>query len=409
TWGWYQDAGDWDGYFSHMHIPTILMLGWEIKPENFRDGDLDIPESGNEIPDILDEAMWGLDLYKRTQGVYEEGGVSWWVESIEHPRGGECSWLNSLPTALVPPTPRACLTYAACAAQMSVAVKKYNSGLAAEYLESALAAMKWVDKNPNTPDVFGRNNAETTKAMALVNLYRATGDTKWAEKLNNIIAKVYPKGIIESVNTSNAEVLLNYLLIEDFNTDEKLIDESKKAMIRLANELINGAEENTYYIFRTKKQPLVRMVLPARTILPVTAAHFITNDKKYSDALCKTIQYTMGANPMNRSYVSGLGERWFIPYQLDFDVTDEPAPSGIPNFGPITQTEDRWGWTGKWAIDMVEEHGLYPNKLLDWPFAEKCFNNCWIAPINEFTERHPMGELIMLTGYLAQISYTSNY
>jgi hypothetical protein len=38
---------------------------------------------------------------------------------------------------------------------------------------------------------------------------------------------------------------------------------------------------------------------------------------------------------------------------------------------------------------------------MDWPFAEKAFNNVWITPVNEFTVRHPMGEILMLSGYLA--------
>jgi hypothetical protein len=110
----------------------------------------------------------------------------------------------------------------------------------------------------------------------------------------------------------------------------------------------------------------------------------------------------MGANPMNRSYVSGLGERSFMPYQHDWESDNLHIPAGLPNFGPARQTETRWGWTGEWAIHAMENAGLYPNDLLSWPFVEKCFNNCWIAPVNEFTVRSPMGELLLLSGYLAQ-------
>ncbi|NJM14653.1 MAG: hypothetical protein HC896_04070 [Bacteroidales bacterium] len=58
TWGWYQDAGDWDGYFTHLKIPAMLMFTYLIKANNFNDGELNLPESGNGIPDILDEARW---------------------------------------------------------------------------------------------------------------------------------------------------------------------------------------------------------------------------------------------------------------------------------------------------------------------------------------------------------------
>jgi hypothetical protein len=56
--GWYQDAGDWDSYYSHLRVAQELLLAYEMAPENFTDGELNIPESGNGVPDILDEAAW---------------------------------------------------------------------------------------------------------------------------------------------------------------------------------------------------------------------------------------------------------------------------------------------------------------------------------------------------------------
>ena len=56
--GWYQDAGDWDSYYSHLRVAQELLLAYEMAPQNFTDGELNIPESGNGVPDILDEAAW---------------------------------------------------------------------------------------------------------------------------------------------------------------------------------------------------------------------------------------------------------------------------------------------------------------------------------------------------------------
>ncbi|MGE5427408.1 MAG: cellulase N-terminal Ig-like domain-containing protein, partial [Methylococcaceae bacterium] len=56
SWGWYQDAGDWDGYYSHLVVPAMLMVAWQVTPQNYADGQLNIPEGKNGIPDILDEA-----------------------------------------------------------------------------------------------------------------------------------------------------------------------------------------------------------------------------------------------------------------------------------------------------------------------------------------------------------------
>jgi endoglucanase len=55
---WYQDAGDWDSYYSHLRVAQELLTVYEMAPRNFRDGELNIPESGDGVPDILDEAAW---------------------------------------------------------------------------------------------------------------------------------------------------------------------------------------------------------------------------------------------------------------------------------------------------------------------------------------------------------------
>ena len=51
TWGWYQDAGDWDSYETHLRVAQELLLAYEMRRRNFRDGELNIPESGNGVPD----------------------------------------------------------------------------------------------------------------------------------------------------------------------------------------------------------------------------------------------------------------------------------------------------------------------------------------------------------------------
>jgi len=58
TWGWYQDAGDWDSYYTHLRVAQELLLVYEMGPRKFRDQELNLPESGNGVPDILDEAAW---------------------------------------------------------------------------------------------------------------------------------------------------------------------------------------------------------------------------------------------------------------------------------------------------------------------------------------------------------------
>jgi endoglucanase len=64
--GWY-DAGDFNKYTSWTARYIIVLLqAYEENPAAFGD-DLGLPESGNGIPDILDEVKWGLDWLIRMQ------------------------------------------------------------------------------------------------------------------------------------------------------------------------------------------------------------------------------------------------------------------------------------------------------------------------------------------------------
>lgn len=402
AWGGWMDAGDFDQRMTHLWTVRRMILLHDLNPEYFRQLNLGIPESSNKLPDILDEAAWCLDLYRRTQGVYEKGGVSWWVESVQHPRGGEPSWLNSLPTALVPPTPSANFLYAATAAQLSLAIRPYDTALSETYLASALDAFLWAITNDDTPDLYKSRSKEVYASMAMLNLYRRTAETKWHERyLESLEGIVNTTGQM-NLNGGNYEAIVPYLLSDPVPKDSLLLERMKSAMIRYAEDLITGASQNTYRILKLSSRPLDRMATLGGMILPLVMAHQVSGDSVYTNALALTLQYTLGANPMNRSYISGFGERWFVPYQLDWETNNADIPSGIPTFGPVYQNEERWGWTGKWAIDAIEGAGLYPNELGTWPHAEKCFNQTWIPPVNEFTVRSPMGELLLCTAYLAQ-------
>lgn len=71
--GGYHDAADYDAF--HYHIPAVakFLLAYDMFPSAFADNDLNIPESGNGIPDILDEGVWGLLFFMENQ--YPDGSV----------------------------------------------------------------------------------------------------------------------------------------------------------------------------------------------------------------------------------------------------------------------------------------------------------------------------------------------
>lgn len=416
AWGGWMDAGDYDRRMSHFYSVRRMMYLFELNPTYFEKINFNIPESTNRIPDILNEALWCLDLFRRTQGVYEEGAVSWHVESIEHPREGEPSWLNSLPTALLPPCPEANLTYAATAAHMAILLENYDKALSLNYRESAISAMNWVLANPNAPG-YGPLNPDVERLIAYINLYRLTGDELWHTRFQDGLRIIFPNGIVEELSyiyeagyftESKIDAVAVYALMNSSKVDEDLQTVCRTALITLSDRMIEGAKENVYNVLKFNDRPLTRLVPMRSKILPVVIAHELTGDKKYTSALTKAIQYTMGLNPMNRSYISGLGKRFFTPYQHDWHAANLSMPSGIPNFGPAPPPGS-WDlithpWTKGRLNQLENDLELYPSKLEIWPYYEACFDQLWMTPINEFMVETPMGELLLLTGYLASYS-----
>jgi endoglucanase len=81
----YHDAGDFEQRPMSTVVAQLLMRAFELGSHSFADGQLNIPESGNGIPDLLDEALWGVSFWEQLQE--SDGGVRQGVQSHRHPWG----------------------------------------------------------------------------------------------------------------------------------------------------------------------------------------------------------------------------------------------------------------------------------------------------------------------------------
>ena len=150
AWGGYHDAGDWDRRIQHLNATRFLLDLAELFPERFQDFDLNIPESGGPVPDIVEEALFGLDAYRRLQTA--EGGIRGGIESEEHPRYGELSWQESLTVLAYAPGVWSSYWYAGTAANAARFLEPIDPERAEIYQKSALRAMAWAeDELPMEP------------------------------------------------------------------------------------------------------------------------------------------------------------------------------------------------------------------------------------------------------------------
>lgn len=179
AWGGYMDAGDWDRRIQHLRVSRYLLELANLFPERFATLSLNIPESGDGLPDIISEALFNLDFYRRMQ--HADGGIPGGIESAEHPRRGERSWEESLDIMAYAPDVWSSHWYAATAARAAYVLRTLSPDRADVYKNSALRAMDYAEKEWRR---LGKPHAQSNgvidaRNMAAAELYRLTGDNKW--------------------------------------------------------------------------------------------------------------------------------------------------------------------------------------------------------------------------------------
>lgn len=155
--GWY-DAGDLNKYTNWTADYIITMLrAYRERPEAWSD-DFGIPESGNCVPDLLDEARFGLDHLIRLQRA--DGSML----SVVGAAGASPPSAATGPSYYGDPSTSATLAGAAAFALASVVFRaEKQTCLADDLLVRAKRAYEWAEANPN---VQFRNNEGATNGLA---------------------------------------------------------------------------------------------------------------------------------------------------------------------------------------------------------------------------------------------------
>ncbi len=184
--GWY-DAGDHGKYvvnggisiwtLQNMYERAILQEGYKGKFDD-NSGTVVIPEAGNKVPDVLDEAAVELDWIAQMKVVSSDSawgqydGLYYhklhdhkWTGLATRPWDYETEWETT--RIVKPPTFAATLNYAACAGQAARLWQDYDSSKAQNYLTTAVEAFKAYEKHfyeyDDTKTTHPTLNCECTK------------------------------------------------------------------------------------------------------------------------------------------------------------------------------------------------------------------------------------------------------
>ena len=406
----------------HLRIVGDLATIYLLRPENFADSQLAVPERGNGVPDVLDEAVWGLRHL--IVGQQADGGVGTWIEGTRHPGDGDYAMPSEDPVryCLSRATRQSSVEYAGYAALLARALEKAGGPAAtkraAAFKKSAIRAWDYAATaapakhvpmkamaGKEAVDVFydESENPPTPEAVAkaAVNLYALTGDARYAKAFDDLVDTL-------PARMNKSDYGMSPLVLAEFGFTEvpgeafkKLADYWRDRVVKGADTQLRRLEEAYPYRlpwFGADEGWVHTMswgnVHPLRQALKFVAAHAFTGDAKYLDAAFLANDFHCGCNPNGSTWTAGLGTVYPTSYLSLVSLVD-----GIGEYvAGITPYRNTFGLPGKakecvWGND-TDEIKKYPF-LRRWANIEK-----ETVAASEFTVWETMAPAAATTGYL---------
>ena len=321
--GWY-DAGDYGKYVSMAAKPVSdLLWAYEAFPVQFPDKTSDIPESGNGIPDLLDEVRWELDWMQTMQDA-ESGGF---YQKVWPNNAGLTPDKDAQPRFIydkvgtqghVRPT-AATAAAVAVFAHASILYRKFDPQYAATLLAKARKGWAYLEANPGNIVATGMTGAidddRPYRLWATGELFRATNDAKIeAYFLSHYAAldKVWKNdygvgygddmgvlGWIAYLKTAKPDGKARAWFAENFNHWRGVMQK----------RMASGAWRN--YLLESNYFWGSNSVMADTQILRTLGERALGEDGAARAAQIETgrncLNYLLGVNPLAISYVSGSG------------------------------------------------------------------------------------------------------
>ncbi len=192
--GWY-DAGDYNKYIVNSGITTFTLLAaYEHFPGFYQSLKVGLPESGNGLPDVLNEALWNLDWMLTMQDP-DDGGVYHKLTNLRFD-GMVMPDQAKADRYVVQKTTAATLDFAAVMAAASRVLAPFDAqspGRSARLRAAALAAWDWAQQHR---DVIYQQPADVVTgayddtrlndefAWAAAELWATTGEARFLQTLH---------------------------------------------------------------------------------------------------------------------------------------------------------------------------------------------------------------------------------
>jgi hypothetical protein len=418
--GWYQDAGDWDSYYSHLRVAQELMFAYEMAPGNFTDGELNIPESGNGVPDILDEAAWLPRFCYRLRHElmekhYGTGGLGLRIAGdafgddektlLAGKRVGQGSWEDVNRNWVASgEDPWCTYRYAGAAAHLAFCLQMAHAKDPEniDWTREATEAYAWAQKNTRPGDEERGPALRDARSYAASALFRLTGDKDYERQFAADTADIRADTIL--IDDRQYGPIAYALGGGKAHRDSAVSDRMRGAVLATADAIVGTASKRALRWGGNWHMPMLVGQQTTPLVLQAVAGFALIKEKdsakaeKYLAALYTTCDYFLGCNALNMTWATGLGPRH--PQQVFhmdawYNGKNEFHPGIIP-YGPWRKerAEGQGPWDVAWPHKTV-----YPT-IDAWPGNERWFDNRCSPMNSEFTIHQNTAPAAALFGFL---------
>ena len=385
--GGHSDAFDWDRHLAHVSNIYDMLLPFILSGGRLSEDHLGIRESGNGIPDIIDEARNEVDFFLsiRDGEAYSQGVTNPsedWSVMFQAGCTTMAAWANAANCAIIGEAFRL---------QGNDSLRQYytNEAIKAFFFASRQDNLQLDDRQDiGSMQLRGRD----FRQMAAAYLYNLTGDQQWE--------KIFAEEAYE-LSIANTWTAAAYLTCPQTRHFADRYQQILASVDKLAE---------SYNIVNMSQRPSRRSANDRRwqvsqNLQLVMLAHYIAKDKARKKQL-EHVMYTeaswaMGRNPGNIVEMTGLGER----HITDCYTTgrNDGAPESHPGQTPFNGTET-WSPGHNGGDARVILKYCYPDwNDGGWPHQESYFNQRYFWVNGEFTPRETMRGKMALLGYLYAI------
>lgn len=418
--GWY-DAGDHGKYVVNGGISLWMMQNqyetavWTGTAAAYADGTMNLPENNNGYPDLLDEARWQMEWMMKM--LVQDGEC----RDMAYHKVHDEKWTglgiapseDTMNRIIKPPTTAATLNVAACAAQSARLWKGIDDTFSATCLDVAKRTYAAAKAHPAMyapldesvgGGAYGDDDATDEFYWAAAELYITTGDDAYYKDMKNSPWFLKLPTTMDGGESVGAEASFDWghtaalgTMSICVNGDRVDAGDKKTAaanVVAAADAYIRKEETQGYgqpygasqiaYNDTDKGYIWGSNSAVADNAVVIAYGYLLTGDQKYYNGAVSGMDYLLGRNPMDYSYVTGYGTHTvkYPHHRYWANLIDSAyplAPCGVLSGGPNSGMQDPWVRGMGWKKGTISPAKCYLDHIEAWSVNECTIN--WNAPL----------------------------